>query len=391
MTAATPTTHAPKATANATTRAPAAHRPAGAPGAAAADFASLLAGEMEGGSPPPAAMATPTPATPADPAQATPSATQPAAPATPDPAAAAAAPQPVARAAPPATDLAGTGDAAAADPAAALAASAGAWDERAVQADGSGEPNTPPRGQPPAQGRLPADASEQLEPIHTPGPPMDAASDAAAEAAAEAAGALALQGAPWQAVSEVAPAFVPITPSAEGALPSLVAPADTTALAPSAEPAMPAAHQAHLPQTPGSEAFTAALGQQLRTWLQSGVAHARLSLNPADLGPIDVRIAVAGGQAQVDLLAGVAATREALAQALPLLTAQLEGADLALASGLGTGSWQGGRESRQEGSPYQNATASADASRAGEAGHAQGLAALGRPPAAGRGLVDLYA
>lgn len=52
---------------------------------------------------------------------------------------------------------------------------------------------------------------------------------------------------------------------------------------------------------------------------REGVQHAELRLNPAQLGPVEVRLSVVNEQTSVTFLANNAATREALEQALPRL------------------------------------------------------------------------
>ncbi|WP_141288613.1 flagellar hook-length control protein FliK, partial [Ideonella azotifigens] len=79
--------------------------------------------------------------------------------------------------------------------------------------------------------------------------------------------------------------------------------------------------------------FPQALGVQLSTWMDEGVSHAKLELNPADLGPIEVRIAVHEGSTRIELNADVASTRSALSEALPQLAEQLGDVGLSLAGG----------------------------------------------------------
>lgn len=188
----------------------------------------------------------------------------------------------------------------------------------------------------------------------------------------------------------------------DGSLPSLQAdaaaattPLNTPADAPPAP--LPEA-RASLEPTPGTPAFTEALGVQLSTWLESGVQHAVLELHPAELGPIDVRIALRDGQTQVDLAAEVASTRAALAEALPRLVEALGEVGLNLSGGavsdLASSAGQGGQpgQGRQ---PGGDAASAANLVRAFAArglddeGASTHLAA--RPGAAGRSLLDLYA
>jgi flagellar hook-length control protein FliK len=100
----------------------------------------------------------------------------------------------------------------------------------------------------------------------------------------------------------------------------------------SAAPSVPAA-EGTLASQPGSSAFATELSAQLTTYVRQGVQHARLQLNPADLGPVDVRIQVDGDAARVVLTAEQAPTRQWLEQALPSLAGSLREAGLTLAGG----------------------------------------------------------
>ena len=141
--------------------------------------------------------------------------------------------------------------------------------------------------------------------------------------------------------------------------------------------------RARLPQPPTSPAFAPALGLQISTWLREGVQHAALELNPAELGPIDVRIALRDGQAQVALAADVPFTRQALAEALPQLAEALGEVGVQLAGG--DVSDQAGRRARDE---------AAAGARAPGAGVSAGSDTAPTSAPAGsrrRGLLDLYA
>lgn len=198
-----------------------------------------------------------------------------------------------------------------------------------------------------------------------------------------------------------AQAVNPTSPQ-DGSLPSLQAdaaaaatPLNTPADAPPAP--LPEA-RASLEPTPGTPAFTEALGVQLSTWLESGVQHAVLELHPAELGPIDVRIALRDGQTQVDLAAEVASTRAALAEAMPRLVEALGEVGLNLSGGavsdLASSAGQGG-QAGQGRQPGGDAASAANLVRAfaarglDEEGASTRLAA--RPGAVGRSLLDLYA
>jgi flagellar hook-length control protein FliK len=166
-----------------------------------------------------------------------------------------------------------------------------------------------------------------------------------------------------------------------------------------AAPTPPA--QATLPMTPQSPTFAPALGQQIAVWMKDGVQHAEVQLSPADLGPIRVKIEMAGAQARVEMAADVQSTRDALQQAMPQLadslgqvglslsgggvsdqsTAQQQAQSQAFATAAGGSGGHGGR-------PGHGATRGA----AGDAGGEDfAVATASRQAAQRRGLLDMYA
>jgi flagellar hook-length control protein FliK len=153
-----------------------------------------------------------------------------------------------------------------------------------------------------------------------------------------------------------------------------------------AAPAEAPPAQATLAPAPGSAAFPAALGAQLNTWLQDGVEYATLELNPQDMGPIDVRIALRDGRTDIQLGADVAATRQALAEALPALAEALGDVGLSLAGG--SVSDQTGQHAREGDAQGQRAFALPAWLAPGREG-ADAVASTPRP--AQRGLIDLVA
>ncbi len=214
--------------------------------------------------------------------------------------------------------------------------------------------------------------------------------NAGLDGSAQAAGAVDIGG--FQRVLDATPvnlaaadaALVPTAAAADFSLPSLGAGGNAAAQpAPEAVPA-----QATLAPPPGSAAFPAALGAQLNTWLQDGVQYATLELNPQDMGPIDVRIALHGGRTQVELGADVAETRAALADALPALAEALGDVGLSLSGG--SVSDQTGQHAR-EGDPQSQRSFGLPGWLAPGRDGAEGTAAAAARPAAQRGLVDLVA
>ncbi len=204
--------------------------------------------------------------------------------------------------------------------------------------------------------------------------PVNLATAAAADAVAAEAGAefsLPSLGAAGEAPA--APTHTPEAPAAATPTPT------PTPEAPSA--------QATLAPPPGSAAFPAALGAQLHSWLKDGVQYATLELNPQDMGPIDVRIALRDGRAEVQLGADVAATRAALTEALPELAEVLGDVGLTLAGG--SVSDQTGQHARQGDPQGQRAFALPGWLAPTRAGGNAEAAAAARP--AQRGLIDLVA
>jgi len=159
-----------------------------------------------------------------------------------------------------------------------------------------------------------------------------------------------------------------------------------TAMAARADAAIPQTHVTAPIDTPG---FAPALATQVRWFVEDGVHQASLTLNPAEMGPVAVRIQLDGSQARIDFAADVAATRGAIESSLPTLAAALADSGLTLAGG---GVFDG--SARQQGEDARRG----DASRASGHGAPEradaGSEAL-RPlaPAASRprGLVDLVA
>ena len=154
--------------------------------------------------------------------------------------------------------------------------------------------------------------------------------------------------------------------------------------------------EAQVPATPGSAQFGAQLGAQISTFVRDGIEHARLHLNPAEMGPVSVQIQIDGQTALVHLSAENAHTRQALEQALPLLAGSLREAGLTLSGGgvfeqarQGGGAQTGREAGHDAGSHARNGSQGDDGlgSLADEGLHA----ASNATPARRRGVVDLVA
>ncbi len=172
------------------------------------------------------------------------------------------------------------------------------------------------------------------------------------------------------------------------ALPS----APTTGLtAPMAAPPQKAAEAAQatamLPAPIDSPAFAPALATQLRWWASDGVQQAQLLLNPSEMGPVAVKILLAGHEARIDFSADLAATRSAIEAALPVLAAALDESGLKLTGG-------GVHDGSAQQQPQWREHSVMD--RTGRRGSAavddpRAQSAPGSRAPSGRGIVDLVA
>ena len=140
---------------------------------------------------------------------------------------------------------------------------------------------------------------------------------------------------------------------------------------------------------PGSPQFSQELGERLLWLVREGVHEARLQLNPRELGPIEVRVGVSDGAAQLSFSAQHAGTAAAVQQSLPQLR------ELLAQQGLQLG--QADVSQQQAGAGQQTPQQDTSRQAAGEArGSAAGVA-MGAPVVGervrviGRGLVDAYA
>ena len=133
--------------------------------------------------------------------------------------------------------------------------------------------------------------------------------------------------------------------------------------------------------------FAQAFGVQVSVLARDGVHEARLQLNPAEMGPVSVQIAMDGERAHIDFGAQAAATRAAIEASLPELAAALRDAGLTLSGG-GVSQHTPGRGDAQRG-------ASPDEARSSTRERAGAVAGTNSRPAwRGRvspGGVDLYA
>ncbi|MDE2400497.1 MAG: flagellar hook-length control protein FliK [Burkholderiales bacterium] len=97
----------------------------------------------------------------------------------------------------------------------------------------------------------------------------------------------------------------------------------------------PATHISEALPTPlGSPEFAPALAERVSMWVKSAGEGASLTaelhLNPAEMGPISVKIALDGHSAQVDFAATALETRRAIEESLPMLSTALDEVGLKL-------------------------------------------------------------
>ncbi|RZI84440.1 MAG: flagellar hook-length control protein FliK [Rubrivivax sp.] len=144
----------------------------------------------------------------------------------------------------------------------------------------------------------------------------------------------------------------------------------------------------------GSPEFPQALAERVGMWVKAtgedGTLSAELHLNPAEMGPISVKISLDGQTAQVDFAAATLETRRAIEETLPMLSAALDDAGFSLGgSGVSdqTAQQQFGQAPGQAGTAPWNGRLASDGDQNDQLD--------GRPapaPQAGRrGGLDLYA
>lgn len=187
------------------------------------------------------------------------------------------------------------------------------------------------------------------------------------------------------ALAEAATAATTATSAASAALAAL--PAGAAAAPPLSSDAAAAPLQGELREPLGSAQFAPALASRLTVLVRGGIEHAQLRLNPAEMGPIEVRIRIDGAHTQVDFSAAQAQTRQVLQEAVPVLAGALREAGLTLTGG---GVFEQPRQPRGEHAAHDGRAAQPQ--RQGRAlDDTLSAAAATARPARARGVVDLYA
>jgi len=142
-----------------------------------------------------------------------------------------------------------------------------------------------------------------------------------------------------------------------------------------------------LPTPVDAPDFTQALGVQVSVLAADGVQQAELHLNPAEMGPISVQIAIDGTQAQVDFGADMASTRQLIESGLPELASALRDAGFTLTGG-------GVSQQARQGSPEGGQGRGEGGSRSRSVGGVEAAEAAAPRRSTARvsaGGVDLYA
>ncbi len=164
-------------------------------------------------------------------------------------------------------------------------------------------------------------------------------------------------------------------------------------------------HTASLPTPMDSPAFPQALADRVGLWVnsagQDGPMTAELRLNPAEMGPVHIRIEIDGQTAQVDFAAQALETRRALESSIPLLAEALSQAGLSLSGGgVSDQSQQAWAQAQSQGHEAGDGSGSGNGrggsgrpglSLAGDSDAAQPLGQARAIPRGRAGGLDLYA
>ena len=158
-------------------------------------------------------------------------------------------------------------------------------------------------------------------------------------------------------------------------------------------------HESATLQAPlGGTDFAQALSDQLTMWIKGvpddGQMTAELHLNPADMGPIHVKISLEGQDAHVDFAAAAVETRQAIEASMNLLSTALSDVGLNLTGGdvSAQTSQQGFQSGGESGGQRQDSGGASRASFGADSGDTGAPARAVRAPRPGAaGGLDLYA
>jgi flagellar hook-length control protein FliK len=158
-------------------------------------------------------------------------------------------------------------------------------------------------------------------------------------------------------------------------------------------------HTDTLPTPLSSPEFAQALSDKVGMWVtgaaQEGPMTAELRLNPAEMGPVHIRIELDGQTANVDFAAQALETRQAIEASLPMLSEALAQAGLSLSGGGVSDQPQQQAWSQAQNQAFEGQGRGGRASIAGPAGlnsqEPSGAPPLARLPRGRAGGLDLYA
>ena len=144
-----------------------------------------------------------------------------------------------------------------------------------------------------------------------------------------------------------------------------------------------------LPQQVGSRAWSGAIAERVMWMAQGEQQFARLSLNPPQLGPLEVRVAINQEQTSVTFLSSHAAVRDALDAAMPRLRELFDQQAMSLvhAEVADPGAQGDGKTDLFSG----NSDETGAGNRQQSASNPDQALVLDRPFISARGLVDLFA
>lgn len=161
----------------------------------------------------------------------------------------------------------------------------------------------------------------------------------------------------------------------------------------------PRHEQASIPVPLDAPDFSQKLADQVSLWVgqvkQEGPMTAELHLNPAEMGPINVKISLDGTAAQVDFAAAAQETRQAIEASLSALSSALNDVGLSLTGG-GVSSQTPQQTLAQGGNPGQDGRGGRGSNGRsrdddGDTAEASGLRQVSAPRASRLGGLDLYA
>ncbi|MGI4935744.1 MAG: flagellar hook-length control protein FliK [Janthinobacterium lividum] len=144
-----------------------------------------------------------------------------------------------------------------------------------------------------------------------------------------------------------------------------------------------------LPQKVGSDAWNNALGQKVVWMAAGGEETATITINPPDLGPLQVVLSVSNAQANASFSSAQPEVRQALEAAMPKLREMLSDAGIQL----GQASVDSGSASQQDqAARFAMGGVRGSGNQAGEDGaEVVSRAAVGRTISSGNGMVDTFA